>query len=317
MSEIEKKHLEALGKQAVKALNAKRFIAQFAATKEEAVQAILSLIKDKDTVGMGGSETTEELKLKSELEKRGNIIYYHQGLPPEESRIMRCKELTADVFLTSTNAVTLEGELINVDGSGNRVAAMALGGNVPTLSDALITIGLVNFGDSDLAGQAMKLYAVEQESTVDVAKAIVDVAVKKIENTIDEMLKQWSVQPVYTVDDIITGSLFKPELLIGVGGAAPGLIKLLGERMHLPVEIPEGAMVANAIGAALAKPTLVATLRADTTEDYYIIPEAGIKAKLPGGFNQYKAQELLTAWYSYHMLCCFVRSTTFCKERLS
>lgn len=40
----------------------------------------------------------------------------------------------------------------------------------------------------------------------------------------------------------------------------------------------------------------MATLRADTTEDYYIIPEAGIKAKLPRGFDKYKAQELLAAW---------------------
>ena len=232
-----------------------------------------------------------------------DIAFWENGQP-----LMAKKGASVAGFNTSVHTYHMQSLGVGGDSAVNRTKdgflvgparagiAMALGGNVPTLSDALITIGLVNFGDSDLAGQAMKLYAVEQESTVDVAKAIVDVAVKKIENTIDEMLKQWSVQPVYTVDDIITGSLFKPELLIGVGGAAPGLIKLLGERMHLPVEIPEGAMVANAIGAALAKQTLVATLRADTTEDYYIIPEAGIKAKLPGGFNQYKAQELLTAW---------------------
>jgi hypothetical protein len=173
---------------------------------------------------------------------------------------------------------------------------MALGGLVPTLSDALISIGLVNFGDRSLADKAMKIYTRGTETTVQVAKVIVDAAVKQIEKTIGEMLYQWSIQPVYTVDDIITGSMFEPELLIGVGGAAPGLMKVLGEHMHLPIEIPKGAMVANAIGAALAKPTLAATLRADTTEDYYIIPEAGIKAKLPSGFNKYKAQELLNTW---------------------
>ena len=124
MSEIGKKHFAALGQQVVQALNAKRFMAQFAATKEEAFQAVLALIKDTDTVGMGGSTTMEELLLKEELEKRGNVVYNHQGLPSEEARIVRCKELTADVFLASTNAVTLAGELINVDGSGSRVAAM-------------------------------------------------------------------------------------------------------------------------------------------------------------------------------------------------
>jgi len=127
MSEIGKKHFAALGQQVVQALNAKRFMAQFAATKEEAFQAVLALIKDTDTVGMGGSTTMEELLLKEELEKRGNVVYNHQGLPSEEARIVRCKELTADVFLASTNAVTLAGELINVDGSGSRVAAMSFG----------------------------------------------------------------------------------------------------------------------------------------------------------------------------------------------
>jgi len=127
MDKITSKHFSALGQQAVKALNNKRFQAQFVATKEGAVQAVLDLIKDMDTVGMGGSDTMEQLGLKHELEKRGNIIYYHQGLAQEESRIVRCKELTADVFLASTNAVTLEGEIINVDGSGNRVAAMSFG----------------------------------------------------------------------------------------------------------------------------------------------------------------------------------------------
>ena len=232
-----------------------------------------------------------------------DIAFWENGQP-----LMAKKGASIAGFNTSVHTYHMQSLGVGGDSAINRTGnvfsvgparagtSMALGGNVPTLSDALITMGLVSFGDSDLAGQAMKVYALGQESTVDVAKAIVDVAVNKIEKTIDEMLQQWSLQPVYTVDDIVTGSLFKPELLIGVGGAAPGLIKMLGERMHLPVEIPEGAMVANAIGAALAKPTLVATLRADTTEDYYIIPEAGIKAKLPRGFDKYKAQELLAAW---------------------
>ncbi|MDD4320475.1 MAG: hydantoinase/oxoprolinase family protein [Acidaminococcaceae bacterium] len=188
---------------------------------------------------------------------------------------------------------TKEGFVVGPERAGR---AMALGGRAPTLSDAFITLGLVSFGEGRLAREAMKLYARGEETEKQVAHAVVEAAVKKIKRTIDEMVYQWGIQPVYTVNDIIAGNLFKPELLIGVGGAAPGLVKALGDYMHLPVEIPVGAMVANAIGAALAKPTLTATLRADTTENYYIIPEAGIKAKLPHYFNKQVAQELLTAW---------------------
>jgi N-methylhydantoinase A/oxoprolinase/acetone carboxylase beta subunit len=232
-----------------------------------------------------------------------DIAFWEKGHP-----LMAKKGATIAGFNTSIHAFHMQSLGVGGDSAIKRTTegfvvgparagkAMALGGLVPTLSDALISIGLVNFGDRSLADKAMKIYTRGTETTVQVAKVIVDAAVKQIEKTIGEMLYQWSIQPVYTVDDIITGSMFEPELLIGVGGAAPGLMKVLGEHMHLPIEIPKGAMVANAIGAALAKPTLAATLRADTTEDYYIIPEAGIKAKLPSGFNKYKAQELLNTW---------------------
>ena len=188
---------------------------------------------------------------------------------------------------------TAEGFVVGPERAGK---AMALGGLEPTLSDALIASGLVNFGDARISSCAMSLYAHKGETAEQVATAIVAAAVKKIESTIAEMLHQWSIQPVYTVNDVVKGNIFKPELLIGVGGAAPGLIKALGEHMRIPIKIPLGAMVANAIGAALAKPTLAATLRADTTEGYYIIPEAGIKAKLPRGFNKEMAETLLAAW---------------------
>ena len=84
--------------------------------------------------------------------------------------------------------------------------------------------------------------------------------------------------------------------VIGVGGGAPGLIPVLAMKMGLPVEIPVGAMVANAVGAAVSRPTLTATLRVDTTEGYYIIPEAGIREKIQRGFSRTTAEEILSDW---------------------
>ena len=66
--------------------------------------------------------------------------------------------------------------------------------------------------------------------------------------------------------------------------------------MGLPVVIPPGGMVANAIGAALARPTVAASLRADTTEGYYLIPESGKRERLPKRFNMQAAEEILSAW---------------------
>lgn len=171
--------------------------------------------------------------------------------------------------------------------------AAAVGGTKVTLSDALITAGYVHFGDERAARAAVA--ALGGEPLAEAGK-IIAAACAAIQKTIREMLAEWAKQPVYTVDDVIRGTEFVPARLIGVGGGAPGLVKALGEAMQLPVEIPLGAMVANAIGAAVSRPTLSAGLRADTTDGYYIIPESGKREKLPSRFSKAKAQEILSAW---------------------
>ena len=122
-------HNDTLGQKTVAALNSNRFSATYVNTVAEGKAAVLELINTTDTVGIGGSVTVSEIGLLTELAKRGNTLYNHgvSGLTPEESLAIRRQELTADVFLTSTNAVTLDGQLVNVDGSGNRVAAMIFG----------------------------------------------------------------------------------------------------------------------------------------------------------------------------------------------
>lgn len=171
--------------------------------------------------------------------------------------------------------------------------AAAVGGSAPTLSDALIVAGYVNFGDAQKSWQALSAFGGEPKAE---AVKIVKTAVELIIDVIQEMLAAWAKQPVYTVDDVIRGTEFIPEQLIGVGGGAMGLVRAVGEAMRLPVKIPAGAMVANAIGAALARPTLSAGLRADTTDGFYIIPESGRRRQLPRGFNKKKAEAILEQW---------------------
>ena len=171
--------------------------------------------------------------------------------------------------------------------------AAAVGGSAATLSDALIVAGYVSFGD--VARSKAAIAALGGKPMLE-AKKIIASACNTIQATIKEMLTEWAKQPVYTVDDVIKGTEFVPAQLIGVGGGAPGLIQALGEVMHLPVDIPLGAMVANAVGAAVARPTLSAGLRADTTDNYYIIPESGRRERLPRRFNKAVAEELLTSW---------------------
>ena len=90
---------------------------------------ILTLIPKEAKVGVGGSMTMRQIGVLDALEKRGNRVYDHwkAELSPEEVLKIRKAHLTCDVFLTSTNAVTQEGVLINTDGVGNRVGAMIFG----------------------------------------------------------------------------------------------------------------------------------------------------------------------------------------------
>ncbi len=101
----------------------------FVQSKEEALEKIKSLMKEEDTVAVGGSMTLLEMGA-IELLKEGNYNFLDRdvdGLTYEEIKKIYRKSFSADSYLTSTNAITEEGELYNVDGKGNRVAAMIYG----------------------------------------------------------------------------------------------------------------------------------------------------------------------------------------------
>lgn len=80
-------------------------------------------------VGLGGSITLREMHLPEDLLQRGNVVYDHwkEGLSREERTEVGKKQQGADVFLTSTNALTEDGKLINTDATGNRVSSMIFG----------------------------------------------------------------------------------------------------------------------------------------------------------------------------------------------
>ncbi len=122
-------HQQTLAERTVDALIKNRFRAVYVPDKETALKAILDETAADAVVGMGGSWTTSELKAQETLEKRGNKVLNHNapGTTPAEASVIRHQQLACDVFLTSTNALTLDGQLVNVDGSGNRVAAMIFG----------------------------------------------------------------------------------------------------------------------------------------------------------------------------------------------
>lgn len=129
MDALRQWHNAVLGDRAVRALEKNRFSAAYFPGREDAVAHILSLVPEGAGVGIGGSRTERDLDVGGKLKARGCAIYDHglPGMSKDERTAMRYRQLTADVFICGTNALTLKGELVNTDATGNRVAAMIFG----------------------------------------------------------------------------------------------------------------------------------------------------------------------------------------------
>lgn len=113
----------------IDALRKNRMLADYVATKEEVVPFVKALITEGSTVATGGSRTLDETGV-IRLLRDGNFVFYDRNNPalsPEEKAELTAKGATADYYLCSSNAVTEQGVLYNVDGFSNRVAAIANG----------------------------------------------------------------------------------------------------------------------------------------------------------------------------------------------
>ena len=109
-----------------KRLTERGFLAEAAGSPEEAKALILQYIGGR-SVGIGGSATVRELGLYEALTERGNEVFWHWKVEKPQVEETRIKAIGADVYLCSTNALTEDGRLVNIDGTGNRLAGMIYG----------------------------------------------------------------------------------------------------------------------------------------------------------------------------------------------
>lgn len=117
-----------LAAKVLKGLEKRHFEGYYCGTKEEAVKLALSLIPEKASVTWGGSDTIRSIGLTKKVHEGDYEVWDRDlaGSKEEQAEIYR-KAFSADVYLTSTNAISEDGVLVNIDGNGNRVAAMTFG----------------------------------------------------------------------------------------------------------------------------------------------------------------------------------------------
>ncbi len=128
MTPMQKMYYDKRGPILVKNLQSRHFEAYYCSTKEEALQKALELIPKGSTVGWGGSVTCQQLGLLDAV-RAGEYQPIDRDAcktPQERENAMR-QSLLADVFLTSANALSMDGQMVNIDGNGNRVAAIVYG----------------------------------------------------------------------------------------------------------------------------------------------------------------------------------------------
>ena len=113
----------------VESLEKNGFSALYCPTAAEAREYLLAEAEEAESIGFGGSLSIAELQVIDPLQEAGKELLIHAapGLSLEERLTVMRRQLTCDLFLTGTNAVTLSGFLVNIDATGNRVAAMFFG----------------------------------------------------------------------------------------------------------------------------------------------------------------------------------------------
>lgn len=129
MTAVEQWHNETLGKSACGALKKNGFDADYVASGGEALARVAGFVRPGMKVGIGGSMSLAAIGASARVREMGAEVLDHNapGLDAARKLEIRRAQLTCDVFLSSSNAVTLEGEIVNVDGAGNRVAALTFG----------------------------------------------------------------------------------------------------------------------------------------------------------------------------------------------
>ncbi len=117
-----------LAEKIIKGLKSRNMEGYYAETREEALRRALELIPEGSSVSWGGTMSVKEIGL-ADAVRTGNYIVYDRNMAAteKEKRDMEMKAFGCDYFLSSSNAITEDGILVNIDGNSNRVALIAYG----------------------------------------------------------------------------------------------------------------------------------------------------------------------------------------------
>ena len=210
------------------------------------------------------------------------------GQPLLSSKGARVDSLLTHVRAFAVKSVAIGGDSAVAANGGSLTVGpqregppVCMGGSCPTPTDALRVLGLSSIGDGAKAEQAMQILAQALGcSSAEAAQKTIDAVVAKIVSEIEEMFREWESEPAYRIWEIMSKEKLSAQNVVGVGGGSPPLVPLVAKRLGAAAVVPEHAPVANAIGAAVARPTLTLNLHIDTEKGEYDVAEEGLAGRV-------------------------------------
>ncbi len=179
----------------------------------------------------------------------------------------------------------VDGNLII--GPERKGPAMAFGGKVPTPTDAMVVLGIMDQGDKKMAMQGIDAIAKELGvSPMESAKNIFHQSCSMILTEAFEMVDRINHKPVYTVHEFLQGYKIKPEKILLLGGPARYCAEEIEDLSGIETKVVPCSSVANAIGAAAARTTCEVSLLVDTEQGFAVSPEENFKASVPKDYSE-------------------------------
>lgn len=248
------------------------------------VMGCLALVNCADApallLDVGGTTTDIALVYK------GSPVLARKGMEIVHRHTLIRSLATTSIAIGGDSALgnTQEGKL--AVGPQRLGPAMAFGGDVPTLMDALnlLTAGA---GDTGRSREGLEKLAASLAlpNARALAESAVEMALGRIVQEAYRLVEQINSLPIYTIAGLKNISEARPERALLVGGPAAALQERLEPALGLPVAIPPHADVANAVGAALAIPTAQLELYADTGSRRLWVPALDLEEKIPSTFS--------------------------------
>ena len=198
------------------------------------------------------------------------------------------------IALGGDSSLTASPGRVEVE-SFRRGVAACFGGGAATVTDAFNCKFNLNIGDPRLSAGALRELAgqagMEPE---ELEAAVVDTVIGRLRDSIQNMFKEWENEPAYKVWEVIHKRKFTLDKIIGIGAASRAIVPELARVMKIEPYIHRYADVANALGAAVARPTLSVSLHVDTQTRQYNLDPGGVKGSLDnaGKFQMEDARQM-------------------------